>query len=541
MEMAQLLLQLDPRDNAAVALESLPAGARIQLGATCIEVRQTIPAKHKIALVDFAPGATVLLYGLPVAEAVAAIPRGGLLTTENLRHRAAGYTTERHFAPYTPPDVTAWQKRTFLGYPRPDGRFGTRNLWLVLPLVFCENRNVERLREALEEELGYGPGSTLRARTRQLIAQRDGLQFSPNTQPKREKEFENLDGVRFLTHAGGCGGTRQDARSLCGLLAGCMANPNVAGATVLSLGCQNAQIAWLEEELAARDPELTKPVLVFDQQKIGSDERLMQNALDGTFAALDEANRIARRPAPLSALTVGLKCGGSDGFSGLSANPVLGHLSDLVGALGGRSILSEFPELHGVEQSLIDRCATDALAARFAALMQFFAAQAHAVGSGFESNPSPGNIADGLITDAMKSAGAARKGGLAPIRAVLDYPEPVREPGLNLLCTPGNDVEAATAQAGAGANLILFTTGLGTPTGSAIAPVVKVSTNSELAQRMADILDFDAGPIVHGEETIEACAERLLEFSIQVASGQQTRSEQLGQYDFIPWKRGVSL
>jgi altronate hydrolase len=210
---------------------------------------------------------------------------------------------------------------------------------------------------------------------------------------------------------------------------------------------------------------------------------------------------------------VGLKCGGSDGFSGISANPAVGYVSDLLAGAGAKTLLSEFPELHGVEQELINRCDRDELAQRFYDLMQAYQARARAAGSGFEMNPSPGNIADGLITDAIKSAGAARKGGVSPIRDVLDYPQYATTPGLNLLCTPGNDVESVTAQAGAGANLVLFTTGLGTPTGNPIAPVIKIATNSTLAGRMGDIIDFDAGGIVSGSTTIAACAEKLLEFS----------------------------
>ena len=230
------------------------------------------------------------------------------------------------------------------------------------------------------------------------------------------------------------------------------------------------------------------------------------------------------------------------GFSGISANPTLGYLSDLLGGLGGKTLLSEFPELHGVEQELINRCATDALAQRFYDLMHAYQARAKAVHSGFEMNPSPGNIEDGLTTDAIKSAGAARKGGVAPVRDVLDFPEYATKPGLNLLCTPGSDVECVTAQAGAGANLVLFTTGLGTPTGNPVAPVIKISSNSTLAERMADIIDFDAGDIVTGETPISACAQRLLELCLQVASGERfTKAESLGQNDFIPWKRGVSL
>jgi altronate hydrolase len=326
------------------------------------------------------------------------------------------------------------------------------------------------------------------------------------------------------------------------LLAGYIHHPNVGGATVLSLGCQNAQAGMLMEELRARDPQMSKPVLVFDQQKSGRESTLMSRALDETFARLEEANLAQRAPAPLSALTVGLKCGGSDGFSGISANPTLGYLSDLVGEIGGRTLLSEFPELHGVEQELINRCATDELAQRFYDLMQAYSARAKAVHSGFEMNPSPGNIEDGLITDAIKSAGAARKGGIAPVRDVLDFPQYATTPGLSLLCTPGNDVECVTAQAGSGANLVLFTTGLGTPTGNPVAPVIKISTNTALAERMGDIIDFDAGGIVTGKSTIPECAAQLLELSIHVASGESlTKAELLGQNDFIPWKRGVSL
>jgi altronate hydrolase len=239
---------------------------------------------------------------------------------------------------------------------------------------------------------------------------------------------------------------------------------------------------------------------------------------------------------------VGLKCGGSDGFSGISANPAVGRVSDALAALGARSILSEFPELCGVEQELVDRCTGKAVADRFIQLMGDYASRAKAVGSGFDMNPSPGNIRDGLVTDAMKSAGAARKGGASPVTAVLDYPEYSTAPGLNLQCTPGNDVECVTAQVGAGANLILFTTGLGTPTGNPIAPVLKISTNSSLAQRMQDIIDIDTGSVISGESTIEEMGDALLGRLIEVASGQaRTKAELLGQDDFIPWKRGVSL
>jgi altronate hydrolase len=548
--MPETVLQLDPRDNVLVALAPLAAGAIVRFGptspASACTVTEAIPAKHKLALVDLKPGELVLMYGMVVGEATAAIPRGGLLSTRNVRHRTGGYTAQRNPVSFALADASAWTARTFNGYHRADGQVGTRNYWLVLPLVFCENRNVERMREALEEELGYGSShNSYRPLVRQLVERQvsgNGNDSAHPTQTPTDRIFPNVDGIRFLTHQGGCGGTRQDAQALCGLLAGYIHHPNVAGATVLSLGCQNAQASMLMDELRARDPKLSKPVLVFDQQRSGRETVLMTDALDQTFAGLVEANRTRRAPAPLSALTVGLKCGGSDGFSGISANPAIGYISDLLVGVGGKTLLSEFPELHGVEQELINRCASDELAQRFFDLMQAYSARAKAVHSGFEMNPSPGNIEDGLITDAIKSAGAARKGGVSPVRDVLDFPQYATTPGLNLLCTPGNDVECVTAQAGAGANLVLFTTGLGTPTGNPVAPVLKISTNSTLAGRMADIIDFDAGGIVTGESTIPDCAEKLLDLCIEVADGEKlTKAEMLGQNDFIPWKRGVSL
>lgn len=552
------VLQIDPRDNVVVALAPLEPGSEVSYGEPargCV-VAEAVPAKHKMAIADLRPGDLIRMYGMVVGEATQLIARGARITTSNIRHRAEAYTTQRHAVSFALPDPAPWGARTFMGYHRADGQVGTRNYWLVLPMVFCENRNVDTLREALEEELGYGrERGSYRQQVRSLVEQRrhgdpsaasatpgDGSHPGDLASRRAGRVFPNVDGIRFLTHQGGCGGTPQDAQALCGLLAGYIHHPNVAGATVLSLGCQHAEVRMLMEELRARDPEMTKPVLVFDQQRTGRESALMTAALEKTFEGLAEADRAQRAPAPLSALTVGLKCGGSDGFSGISANPTLGYVSDLLGELGSTTVLSEFPELHGVEQELINRCATDELAQRFYDLMQAYSARAKAVQSGFEMNPSPGNIEDGLTTDAIKSAGAARKGGVGPIRGVLDFPQYATTPGLNLLCTPGNDVECVTAQAGAGANLVLFTTGLGTPTGNPVAPVVKISTNTALAERMPDIIDFDAGGIVNGSTTIPDCAGKLLEFCIEVASGERlTKAELLGQNDFIPWKRGVSL
>jgi len=546
------VLRLDPRDNVLVALADLRKGERLSvLGKDYIPLSD-VPAKHKFVTQDVAAGGEIIMYGVLVGRAMEALRSGDLLSTRNVHHAAAAFhEREKVGRPWTPPDVSSWQKKTFAGYHRADGQVGSRNYWLVLPLVFCENRNLAVLKQAFEEELGFAAPQVYRRQVAELVRlYREGksgelktFSFGATQQgTPSPRVFRNVDGIKFLMHEGGCGGTREDANNLCGLLAGYIHHPNVAGATVLSLGCQHAQVPILLEQIKRRDANFSKPLLVFEQQKSPSEAVMISQAIRETFLGLVEADKVERKPAPLSHLTVGLKCGGSDGFSGLSANPAIGHTADLLATLGGRGILSEFPELCGVEQELIDRCIRKEVADRFVELMRDYAARAKAVRSGFEMNPSPGNIRDGLLTDAMKSAGAAKKGGTSPVTAVLDYPEYSNVPGLNLQCTPGNDVECVTAQVGAGANVVLFTTGLGTPTGNPIAPVLKIATNSNLAQRMPDIIDIDAGSIISGESTIEEMGEAILDRVIQVTGGEtRTKAELLSQDDFIPWKRGVSL
>jgi len=544
-------LKLHPDDNVLIALRDLRKGEEIALPNHALVLTSDVPAKHKFTVEQLDTGAPVRMYGVLVGKATKKIERGAALNVLNVRHEALPYQQKESEYRWKAPDVAAWVERTFLGYHRADGHVGTRNYWLVVPLVFCENRNIEVLKEAFEEELGFARPKVYRRQVAELVRLYREGKLQEASRPEAEERpvapraggvFRNLDGVKFLMHQGGCGGTREDSQILCGLLAGYMHHPNVAGATVLSLGCQNAQLSILRDEIAKRDSNFRKPLLVFEQQKSASEFAMLSEAVRATFLGMVEADRLERAPAPLSRLTIGLKCGGSDGFSGISANPAVGHVSDMMAALGGRTILSEFPELCGVEQSLIDRSATKEIGNRFIQLMSDYAARAKAVHSGFEMNPSPGNIKDGLLTDAMKSAGAARKGGTSPVTAVIDYPEYARESGLNLQCTPGNDVECVTAQVGAGANVVLFTTGLGTPTGNPVAPVVKIATNSSLAQRMKDIIDVDTGPIISGDKSIEQMGESILESVIQVASGKhRTKAETLGQDDFIPWKRGISL
>lgn len=548
--MTQKVLKIHPMDNVLVALRDLEPGDILSIeGLKCTTVEK-IPAKHKVAITDLNPGDPVLMYGILVGKAVSFIPSGGLLSIFNVKHDTSSYTGKTQTYTWNSPDISKFKKRTFDGYFRDDGQVGTRNYWLVIPMVFCENRNVDIIKQAFLEELGWGQREAYRSFVRNMVElyQQGKTEEIQNLPANREigvqknKIFKNLDGIKFLTHNGGCGGTRQDSESLCALLAGYINNSNVAGATVLSLGCQNAQVKTLEEKLTNINPSFSKPLIILEQQQEGTEQELLAQALKRTFLAMIEADKQSRKPAPLDKLVIGLECGGSDGFSGISANPAVGYASDLLVALGGKTILSEFPELCGVEQELVNRCIDEATANRFASLMKAYSNAAQAVGSGFDMNPSPGNIKDGLITDAIKSAGAAKKGGTSPITDVLDYGEFVKKPGLNLLCTPGNDVESTTAMAGSGANIILFTTGLGTPTGNPITPVIKVSSNTTLTQKMPDIIDIDTGSVISGEKTIEEMGEEMLETVIQIASGNvPSKATELGQDDFIPWKRGVSL
>lgn len=549
-------IKIDPRDNVIVALTDLPEGTVLELEEASqthdrlLVVQEDVPAKHKIFMQDMLPGDEVLMYGVLVGKAICFIPKGGLMSIENTRHASQDYAYRAVDYQWQVPDVSAYQHRTFNGYHRKDGRVGTANYWLFIPTVFCENRNLDVIKEAMHHTLGYTVTDKYRAFTAQLLEAYergealDGHMLDLPTTPdiRKNRVFKNVDGIKFLNHQGGCGGTRQDAALLSKLLAAYADHPNVAGVTVLSLGCQHLQTANLIEDLKARNPAFDKPVLIFEQQQSKGEEQLIKEAILHTFRGLQEINQQVRQPAPLSALCVGVKCGGSDGFSGISANPAVGYASDLLVALGAKVLLAEFPELCGAEQNLIDRCVDEATANKFIRLMREYDAQAHAVGSGFYMNPSPGNIKDGLITDAIKSTGAAKKGGTSPVVDVLDYTEPATLAGLSLVCTPGNDVEATTGKAASGATLILFTTGLGTPTGNPVCPVIKVATNTALADRMSDIIDIDTGAVIRAEKTIEQMGKEILEYCIRAASGDVIpKAVLLNQDDFIPWKRGVSL
>ncbi|TVZ09178.1 altronate hydrolase [Cellulophaga sp. RHA_52] len=550
--MSKNYIQIDAKDNIIVAITALSKGTVVTITGKQIVLQQDIKQKHKFALHDFNPADKIFIYGVLIGKATTTIKAGSAITTENIKHASSDFTNQKKEFVWSTPNISKFKDKTFNGYHRKDGKVGTANYWLVIPLTFCENRNIDVIEAALAEKLGYQTKKDFAVDTDALIKQykagahKDDILNTPiitsHEEMAKNRVFPNVDGIKFLKHDGGCGGIRQDSETLCKLLAGYICNPNVAGATILSLGCQNAQISMMQEAILAIDPSTTKPVYYLEQQRSLSERNFIEEAVKHTFLGLIEANKITRKPAPLHKLVLGLECGGSDGFSGISANPALGYASDLLVALGGSPVLAEFPELNGVEQEIINRCVTEEDSKKFYNLMRAYSAAAVAVGSGFENNPSPGNIKDGLITDAMKSAGAAKKGGTSPVVSVLDYTEQVTKPGLNLLCTPGNDVESTTGLVGSGCNVVVFTTGLGTPTGNPVAPVLKMSSNTNLYQRMQDIIDINAGTVISGEDTIETMGEKILEHIIKVASGELASKAVIhGNNDFIPWKRGVSL
>lgn len=537
--MQKKLIKVNPADNVIVALTDLVQNEQIEFEGTIVSPTTDVKAKHKITEKDFAVGDEIIMYGVLVGKAVEPIKKGEVITTENVKHQSEKVYGKNGNLGWTPPNVDRWKDKTFNGYHRADGQVGTKNVWLFIPLVFCENKNIEKLKDIFENELLPKKEVSYKNLLRSLIEEKSVEEVADRK--SNENLLDNVE-VKFINHQGGCGGIRQDSELLAKLLAGYVNNPNVAGATVLSLGCQNLQVEIFKNALKEISPNCDKEILIYEQQQIGTTDKMFQMVIKDSYEAIKRANKIERKPAPVSKISIGLECGGSDGFSGISANPALGVVSDIFAALGGKTILAEFPELCGVEQELMNRCVDEEKADKFLSLMKAFEKSVVDAGSGFDMNPSPGNIKDGLITDAMKSAGASKKGGTAPIVDVLDYGEYISKPGLSLLNTPGNDAECTTGLVGAGATVVLFTTGLGNPMGNPVAPVVKIASNTALTNRMSDIIDFNAGTVITGEKNINEVGAEIVDYIIELASGNvETKADQLKQDVFIPWKRGVSL
>ncbi|MFM2089730.1 MAG: hypothetical protein RLZZ127_219 [Planctomycetota bacterium] len=490
------ILRIHPHDDVAVALADLPPGAEIGPG---LRVREPVPRGHKVALHDIAAGNRVVKYGYPIGTATAAIAGGAHVHAHNLATALGGAQDYRFAGPAKParsgrPPVAAWQ-----GYRRADGRWATRNELWIIPTVGCVARTAEALAEAARARL----------------------------------DLAGIDGVHAFVHPFGCSQLGDDLRATQQVLAGLAQHPNAAGVLVLGLGCENNHLGAFRQVLGPVDPDR----VAFLSAQASSDEIEEGLAILARLAA--RAARARREPADIAELVVGLKCGGSDGLSGITANPLLGRFCDTLCHAGGSAILTEVPEMFGAETMLMERCADRAAFESTVKMVNGFKEYFERHGQPVYENPSPGNKAGGITTLEEKSLGCTQKAGDAVVTDVIPYAHPVRERGLTLLDGPGNDLVAVTNLAAAGATLVLFTTGRGTPLGGPV-PVVKIATNSDLARRKPGWIDVDAGVLAEGADATETDAG-FLESIIAHASGLATRAEQRGHREMAILKGGVTL
>lgn len=521
------ILRINARDNLIVALKDLHRGETFYLEDLEVTLFTDVQVKHKFTSEDISKGDLLYMYGVPVGQAIQALKKGEAVTIENVRE----YATRIEESPssnysWKAPNVSDYADRSFNGYLRKDGRAGTANYWLVMPMVFCANYNAHKMASALNRALGY-TDETLNNLALKLVG--NGKARRP------DRVFSNIDGIHSISVTGGCGGSVDECETQGRLLAAYADHPNVGGITMFALGCETLQIDYFNKALYKRNPNFDKPILFFRQQDWCSETKMMADAISDTCQMLPSLNECRRTKLPLSKLKIGLTCGGSDGFSGVSANPAIGLISDWVVALGGASALAEFPELCGAESDLVRRCVNPEDGKRFLEFMRNYEKNANFCGAPIVDNLSWGNIKGGLITSAIKSAGAIRKSGRAPVSAVLDYAEAMPDDGLSLCCTPENNLLAVTGQVAAGCNLILFSTGLGTPTGNPIVPVVKLSTNTETAFRLSYMIDFNCGTIIDGRP-LEKVAADIFEMVIASASGDyKVKADKMEQHDFMLW------
>lgn len=487
-------LVIDPRDDVAVALRAVAGGDPVAEG---VRALAGIPAGHKVALRPISAGEAIRKYGWPIGHATRDIAAGAHVHSHNLATSLSGVEAYA-YEPGPPEPLPAPETATFQGYRRADGRVGTRNEIWVLCTVGCV------------------------ARTAQKIAVEANRRFSGR-----------VDGVHALTHPFGCSQLGGDLDATRDMLAALANHPNAGGVLILGLGCESNQLQALLDVAPHLD---RRRLRAFTAQAAGDE---IEEGLAAVAELVAVAERDRREPRPVADLVVGVKCGGSDGFSGLTANPVVGRIADKVCAAGGAAVLTEIPEIFGAERLLMARAADAAVFEQVAALVNDFKRYFLDHGEPVSENPSPGNVEGGITTLEEKSLGAVQKAGRGPVTEVVRYGGRAHRPGVVLLEAPGNDAVSATALTAAGATVILFTTGRGTPLGFP-APTVKIATNSGLAQRKPRWIDFDAGRIVGGE-SVDAAADRLMALVLATASGQSTRAEDNGEREIALWKRGVTL
>lgn len=491
------ILKINPRDNVAVALQDLPAGSSVQADGQTIFVKTKVAAGHKLALQPIARGDCIVKYGYPIGIAACSIAQGDWVHTHNVQTRL-GDLLEYAYAPdFEQPNPEP--PKTFLGYRRKNGKVGIRNEVWIIPTVGCVNAVAKQI-------------------------EKESQKFLTPT----------LDGIYCYNHPYGCSQLSQDKLNTESVLAGLVNHPNAGAVLVLGLGCENSNVEELKKALGTYDPDRVKFLVCQEHESEVEDAvQVMQKLC--TYAA-----QFRREPCSADQLVVGLKCGGSDGFSGITANPLVGAFSDRLIAQGGTAVLTEVPEMFGAETILMNRCSSKAVFCKTVDLINDFKKYFMRYHQKIDSNPSPGNKAGGITTLEEKSLGCVQKGGTAPVNDVLAYGHPVCQKGLNLLQGPGNDLVAAAALAVSGAHLVLFTTGRGTPFGCPV-PTVKISSNSSLARRKTGWIDFNAGTLLAGEP-LPQLSEKLFDFVLEVASGtRQAKSEAFDKSALAIFKDGVTL
>ncbi|MDR0745973.1 MAG: altronate dehydratase family protein [Mediterranea sp.] len=491
-------LQINPADNVAVAIVGLPAGEQVTINGVTATLNENIPAGHKFALKDFAVGEDVIKYGYPIGHAVAAKKRGDRMDENTIKTNLAGlldYT-------YDPVPVSLnipWENLTFKGYRRKNGDAGIRNEVWIIPTVGCVNGVANQLAEGLRRETGS----------------------------------KGVDAIVAYPHNYGCSQLGDDHENTKKILRDMALHPNAGAVLVVGLGCENNQPDVFREFLGDHDQDRVSFMVT---QKVSDEYEEGMKLLRELYA---KASKDVRTDIPLSELRVGLKCGGSDGFSGITANPLLGMFSDFLIAQGGVSILTEVPEMFGAETILMNRCKDKGLFEQTVRLINDFKAYFLAHGEPVGENPSPGNKAGGISTLEEKALGCTQKCGKSYVSGVLPYGERIQTKGLNLLSAPGNDLVASTALAAAGCHIVLFTTGRGTPFGT-IVPTMKISTNTALSDNKPTWIDFNAGVIVDGEPMEETC-KRFIDYIIRVAGGELVNNEKKGYREIAIFKTGVTL
>ena len=506
--MSERVIRIHPSDNVAVSVGTLPAGTSVEVDGVAITTKTEIPAGHKVALSSIKAGEPVTKYGFVIGSATSDIAQGEWIHADNLKTNLSGELKYEYRPIAQSPNRPIAQPPTFLGYKRKNGKVGTRNEIWIINTVGCVNHAAERIAK--------------------LAADRFASQLG-------ERFAGRVDGVHSFSHPYGCSQLGDDLHNTQRVLAGMLRHPNAGGVLVLGLGCENNQMQALLEQAGDIDRDRLR---FFNTQDV-LDE--VEHGLEALEELVQQMESDKREESPASALALGMKCGGSDGFSGISANPLVGRISDKITSMGGTALLTEVPEMFGAEQVLMARAQSKDVFDQIAQMVNDFKEYFISHNQPIYENPSPGNKAGGLTTLEEKSLGAIQKGGQAVVTDVLRYGEPAIHPGLNLLESPGNDGVSSTAMVASGATLLLFTTGRGTPLGFPV-PTIKISSNSDIAARKPHWIDFNAGALLDGNADMETLADQLFSYILDVASGRTlTNNEKHGYREIAIWKEGVTL